>query len=99
MNLEYGNGLNTVIRHAFQSDISTKSNFISYLAPKMCLYFHIVYKKSGAVCANFLDYIDSSSQTYMKWPLAVNQILIYTLIQTSNYGSNHGHTGPWTTHL
>ena len=31
----------------FNSDISTKSNFILYLAPKMCLYFHIVYKKVG----------------------------------------------------
>ena len=37
----------------------------------MCLYFRIVYKKSGAVCAIFLDYMDSSSQTYMKWPLEV----------------------------
>ena len=47
LNLEYGNGLNTVIKHVFHSDIYTKSNFISYLAPKMCLYFHIVYKKEG----------------------------------------------------
>ena len=45
MNLEYEIGLKTVIKHVFHSDISTKSNFILYLAPKMCLYFHIVYKK------------------------------------------------------
>ena len=37
----------------------------------MCLYFRIVYKKSGAVCTNFLDFMDSLSQTNMKWPLFV----------------------------
>ena len=54
--LNLGNGIdrNAVIKHVeFHSNVSTKSNFISYLGPKMYLYFHIVYKKSGAECANF----------------------------------------------
>ena len=32
--------------HVFHSDIYTKSNFISYLAPKMYLYF-LIEKKVG----------------------------------------------------
>ena len=56
MNLEYGIGLNTVIKHVFHSDISTKSNFISYLAPKMYLYILIVYKKYGAEVYKFFGF-------------------------------------------
>ena len=37
----------------------------------MCLYFHIVYKKKWGSLCKFLDYMDLSSQTYMKWPLAI----------------------------
>ena len=35
----------------------------------MYLYFLIVYKRYGAVMCKFLDFMDSPSQTYMKWPL------------------------------
>ena len=29
----------------------------------------VCLQKSRAVCTNFLDFMDSPSQTYMKWPL------------------------------
>ena len=38
----------------------------------MYLYFHIVYKKKkklSRMCKS-MDFMDSSSYTYMKWPLA-----------------------------
>ena len=41
-----------------------------------------VYKKSGAEVCKFLDYMDSPSQTYMKWPL--NTIVLYLQYQSKS---------------
>ena len=32
--------------------------------------------KSRAVCTNFLDFMDSPSQTYMKWPLGLYSLIL-----------------------